>query len=324
MTPLRAKSALWATRCFALTVALLVTPPAAAQLEIETPHNYGEIETPRATAVSGALRATSSSLSAIYANPANMALAQVYHVGALAQLFPEAGKQIVGAAVVDSLISSTGLAGGLSLAWSQQDPGGLSRQWTDLRFGLALPVPDVLYLGVLGRYLVLDQAGTGPLGASRASGGLAGETMYETISLDVGVTLRPIPELLLSLVGQNLTSPDTSLVPLMASLGAGYLTADVSIGGEVILETTTFNTPKVRVQGGGEFLVADRLALRAGYRFDEGLGSHAVSLGLGYVDPRFSIDLGGRRSIAGAEYTTVTLGFTVHLETLSLGPSSMD
>jgi len=305
-------------------LALLAPGVALAQYEIETGHSYGEIETPRMTAVAGAIRSTSSSTAALYANPANMAIAQVYHAGAFAEIYPEAGRQTFGGAVVDSLLSSTGLSGGVSFAWTQQDPGGLGRQWTDLRFGLALPIPDVLYVGVSGRYLQIDQTGTGPLGYSKASGGQSGGILMETITVDVGATFRPIPEIVMSLVGYNLTSPDTSLVPLMGAASGGFLTGDFSIAADVVLEATTFETAKFRVQSGAEFLVANRVALRAGYRYDEGFESHFITGGAGYVDPKFSIDVGVRRSLTGTDSTTLTFGFTVHMESLGLGAVSTE
>jgi len=276
------------------------------------------------TAVAGAIRSTSNSTSALFANPANMAIAQVYHAGALAEIYPEAGRQTFGGAVVDSLLSSTGLSGGLSFAWTQQDPGGLGRQWTDLRFALALPIPDVLYVGIGGRYLQLTQTGVGPLGYSKASGGLSNGVLIETITVDVGATLRPIPEVVISLVGYNLTSPDTSLAPLMGAASAGFLTGEFSIAADVVLEATTFQSTKFRVQSGAEFLVADRVALRAGYRYDQGFDAHFVTGGVGYIDPKFSIDAGVRRSASGTDSTTLTFGFTVHMESLGLGAVSTE
>jgi len=308
----------------AVLVSVLFPHASLAQTETEVAHNYGEIETPRSTAVAGALRATGTSTSALFANPANMALTQVYHVSGFAQMFPEDNKQIFGAAVVDSTISSTGLAGGLAVAWSQQDPGGLGRQWTDMRFGLSLPLPEVLYVGVSARYLILDQTGVGPLGASYASGGLQGQTMYETVTGDVGITLRPVKELLIGFVGQNLTNPDTALLPLMGGMGVGFLSSDISFGGDVVFEASTFDEVRMRAQGGLEYLLADRVPLRAGYRYDQGMHSHAASFGIGFTDPRFSLDAAVRRSLHGPEYTTVTVGFSVHLETLTLNQGMSD
>lgn len=324
----RRRSPAWAllarrvrTRCVtigAFLVLVLAAPRARAQYAIETGHAYAEVETPRMMAVAGAIHATASSTSALFSNPANMAIAQIYHLGALAELYPEAGRQTFGGAVVDSLLSSTGLSGGLSYSWTQQDPGSLGRQWSDIRFGLALPIPKVLYVGVTGRYLQLAQTGLGPLGYSKASGGGTGLLM-ETITIDAGVTLRPIPELVIAAAGHNLTSPGTSLVPLLAVGSVGFLSPEFSADVDVVVDTTTFQTPRVRVQAGAEVLVANRVSLRGGYRYDDGLGAHFVAGGAGYIDPKFSIDLGVRRSITGTDSTAVVLGFTVHMEALGLG-----
>lgn len=285
-------------------------------------HGYGEHETPRMVALGGPMRASSNSLSALYSNPANMAVAQVYHIGAFAQIHPEARRQSYGGAVVDSLISSTGLSGGLGGVWTLQDPDGLDRQWMDLRFALAMPLGDIFFLGVGARYLTLQQNGTGPLGRSEVSGGLQDSNIIQTVTLDAGITLRPVPEFSIAVTGNNLTNLDTALFPIMGGVGIGFSTADFGLNADASIESRTNEETMLRVAGGGELLLADRLMLRAGYRFDQGLDSHAVSGGLGYVDQRFSIDLSGRRGVAGPAYTAIVFGFTVHIEAMGLGPSS--
>lgn len=303
----------------------LLLPSAKARAQSNLPpevgYRYGELETPRSTAVAGALRATSTSLSSVFVNPANMAIAQVYHVGAFAQIDPEAARQTYGGAVVDSLVSSTGLAGGLSVAWSQQDPDGVAREWLDGRFGLAVPLADVLYVGAMARYMNLSQEGLGPLGNSRVSGGLDGSPIAQTVTFDVGATLRPVPEFMISLTGHNLTNQDHSFLPLMGGLGVGFANDDFSLGAGAVLEEKTFNETNVRVQGGGEVLIADRVNVRAGYRYDQGFDTHAVAGGLGYIEPRFSVDAAVRRSVAGTEFTSITFGFAVHIEAMGLGVS---
>ncbi len=290
-----------------------------SSLPPEVGYNYGEIETPRMTAVGGATRATGIGTTALFSNPANMAAAQTYHISAMAQIYPEAARQSYGGGIVDSVISSTGIAGGVGGVWNQQDPEGMNRESTDFRFGLAMPVADVLFLGATGRAFALSQRGLGPLGQSYASGGIPAGTILNTFTFDAGATLRPIPEFSIAIVGHNLTNPDTSLLPLMGALALGAHTKDFSLGGDIVLDARTYNQSMFRFQGGGEVLIADVLTLRAGYRYDQGLNTQAISGGLGYVDRRFSIDAAVRRSVAGYEYTAITFGFTIHIEALGLG-----
>lgn len=293
-------------------------------LDPEIGHNYAEMETPRMTAIGGAARASATGLSALYSNPANMALAQLYHIGAVAQIHPEARRQSYGGAIVDSLISSTGMAGGAGGFWTSQDRDGIDRQWMDLRFALALPLGDIIYVGLGGRYITLKQNGVGPLGASYASGGLRGSNIIQTVSIDAGITVRPTPELKLAITGNNLTNPDTALFPIMAGIGAGYDTEDFSLSADLNMESRTYEKVNLRTRVGGEVLLIDRLMLRLGYRFDQGQASHAFCGGVGYVDQRFSIDASVRRSIVGPSFTAIVFGVTAHIEGMGLGHSSPD
>ena len=61
----------------------------ASDLVPEVGYNYGEVETARSAAMGGALRALGNGVTGLYLNPANMALTRVYHLMALAQIWPE-------------------------------------------------------------------------------------------------------------------------------------------------------------------------------------------------------------------------------------------
>ena len=141
------------------------------------------------------------------------------------------------------------------------------------------------------------------------------------MTLDAGVTVRPVPEFKISVVGHNLTNPDTALLPLMGAIAFGFTSSDFSLGADAVLESRTYDTSNIRIQGGGEVLIADRVPVRAGYRFDQGFEGHAITAGLGYLDQKFGIDVGVRRGVAGVEYTAISFGFTLHIESMGLGGS---
>lgn len=312
----------------AVLVSLLTFPRGAsaepATIPPEIGHNYAEHETPRMTALGGAMRASSNSLSALYSNPANMAIAEVYHVGALAQLGPEARRQSYGGAVVDSLISSTGMSGGLGAIWTMQDPDGIRREWMDARFALAVPLGEMFVVGLTGKYVTVQQNGYGPLGFSEVSGGLKESNIVQSVSFDAGVTLRPVPEFKIALTGTNLTNPETALLPLMGGIGIGFGTEDFSLSADAVLESRTYESSNLRVNGGGEILLADHVAVRGGYRFDQGIQTHAISGGLGYFDQKFSVEASVRRGVVGEIHTAIVFGFTIHIESLGLGESPPD
>ncbi|HEY6458789.1 MAG TPA: hypothetical protein VIY73_01525, partial [Polyangiaceae bacterium] len=62
---------------------------------------------------------------------------------------------------------------------------------------------------------------------------------------------------------------------------------------------------KGRVMGGAEVFLADRYALRAGWRYDAGTTLNTPSLGLGYIDPRWSIEVSGSHDLVGAHAATL-------------------
>src|SRR5262245_20147293 len=90
---------------FALASALMARPSAADPSELvpEVGYNYGEIESARATALGGAMRALGNGTTALYMNPAGMPLTRVYHLEGMAAIWPEARRQSYGAAAVDSV-----------------------------------------------------------------------------------------------------------------------------------------------------------------------------------------------------------------------------
>jgi hypothetical protein len=90
------------------------------------------------------------------------------------------------------------------------------------------------------------------------------------------------------------------------------------------MESRTYNKFNLRARAGAEVLLIDRIMVRAGYRFDKQMESHAISGGLGYVDKIFSVDASVRRGVAGPGYTAIVFGVTGHIESMGLGPSAPD
>jgi opacity protein-like surface antigen len=310
-----------------LLASLAVAPHVRAdrsELPPEVGWNYGEIETPRSAALGGALRATSTSVQALFINPANMASARVYHLGVIAQIWPEASRQSYGGAAVDSIVSSTRLAGGFGGTWTLQDPDGIDRRATDLRFAFAFPFSDQFYLGAGGRYLWLKQDGLGPLGDSLVSGGLDDENIVKGFAFDAGATIKPSEAFSLAVVGNNLNNPGHGFQPTSVGGGVGVGSDLFTVEADVVSDFTTWDETRVRAMGGLEILVGDNYPLRAGYRYDDGNRSHAVSGGVGYVDRTFAAELAVRRIVSGDPATAIIFGFVYHLESSGLTPAPTD
>jgi hypothetical protein len=294
-----------------------------SSLPPEIGYNHGEQETPRSIALAGALRALSNSTDAIFLNPANMAASKVYHVGGIAQIWPQADRQSYGVAASDSA-RTHGVSGGLAAFWTRQDADGVDRKAFDFRLALAAPLSDQFCFGGGLRYLSLSEdgfpAGAGGLRPSIAAGGLNGEEIVEEITFDAGLTLKPIPAFAISLVGQNLTDSGNGFLPLLFGGGAGFGNENFSLEVDAVSDFSTYDTATMRVQGGGEILLGDSFPLRGGYSFDEGPDMHSLAGGFGFVSRQFSLDAGMRASVSGPSSFAFVLGFKYHVEASGAGP----
>lgn len=295
-----------------------------AKLSPEVGYNYNEIETARAAGTAGAVRAASNSVTALFMNPANLVATRVYHLGAFVQLWPEANRQSYGAGAVDSVVSSAKVAGGVGATYNFQDKDGIDRRWTDIRFALAYPVSNEFFLGLGGHYMWLNENGLGPLGTSLASSGLPNGRIVRGFSFDAGATFRPSEHFAISAVGNNLNNPDHGYQP--TSAGGGLALSFGDFGGEVdmIADFTTWDRTTIRTMVGLEGLFADHVAVRLGYRNDTGAKSNAVAGGLGYIEKNFDVDVSVRRTVSGEAATAIVAGFTYHLDSTGLVPSSSE
>lgn len=295
-----------------------------SSLPPEVGYDYGEVLTPRSASMGGAVRALGNPTEGLWQNPANMAATRVYHLGAQAKIGAEAGSQLYGLSAVDSIMSSSRLAGGVGGTLGFQDPEGIERRTTDLRFALAFPFGDKFFVGLGGRYFRLSQDGVGPLGDSAVSSGLGGENIVRSFGLDAGITLKPTELLAISLVGTNLTHPMNGFQPTTFGGGLGVGGRSFSVEADAIADFDSWGKTTARVMGGAEALLSDHYPLRFGYRWDQGLSSHALSGGLGYNDTAFAAELGVQRSITGPAATSIFFGFRYHLESSGLTPGPTD
>jgi len=263
----------------------------------EQAYDQGNIPAARAVAMGDALNALGVSTPALFMNPANLPLARVYHLEAFAAYSPEAQRQTYGLAIVDSVLNAAHVSGGLGGTWNQMDPDGLHRTWTDVRAALAAPLGDYLSLGITGRYLnVTQNHGAGPFGPSYASDGNSGGSLFNQLTFDLGATAI-LGDFRLGLVGHNLTNPGTAIAPTTGVLGLGYTSQIFSAEVDGMIDATTFGTTTGRIMGGLELFLAGHYAVRGGWRYDTGEALNSPSLGLGYIDVRWSAELSVRHDL---------------------------
>jgi hypothetical protein len=303
--------------------ASLVASQAAAEpskLKPEVGYNYGEQETGRTAAMGGAARAVGYDIHGLFLNPANIAASSVYHLGAIAQIHPEARRQSYGAGAVDSVTSR--LAAGIGGFYTIQDPEGLKRKLTDFRLALAVPISEKFLVGLTGKYLKVRQDGLGVFGQSYASGGLKDDSIVSDFTFDAGATVRPTDTLSIAIMGTNLTNPGHGFLPTSVSGGLAFGNEDFTLEADGLVDFTTYASEKIRVMGGGEYLAGHHFPIRLGYRYDQGIATHFVSGGLGYIDQSVGIELAIRRSVVGESTTAVILGFQYFLESSGVTKSA--
>jgi hypothetical protein len=256
---------------------------------------------------SGAVNALGVSTVGLFNNPANLPLARVYHLEAFGGYGPEAQRQTYGLAIVDSVVNAARISGGLGGTWNVIDPNGIHRDWTDVRAAIAAPLGDYFSLGITGRYLHVDQnTGVGPFGPSYASDGTSSSPIFNQLTFDAGATAI-LGDFRIGLVGHNLTNPGTALAPLSTALGLGYQSGIFAIEADGLVDFTTFGYTTGRVMAGAELFLASHYALRAGWRYDTGEEVNAASLGLGYIDIKWSAELGVRHDLIADHASTLAI-----------------
>jgi hypothetical protein len=205
-----------------------------------------------------------------------------------------------------------------------QDPNGIERTGTDVRFALAFPFSPKFRLGAGMKYLSLRQNGNGPLGESQASSGLRGEPIVRDFGIDAGATLQPVPNLALSIVGYNLNATNNGFLPMMAGGGIGGGNEVFTLEADVLGDFSTYDKTKFLFMGGAELLLGEHFPLRAGYRFNEGSTMQWLSAGTGYIDKSMRIELGVRRSVSGPGATAIVFSLIYHVESAGTGGTTTD
>jgi len=300
---LRARS-FFASRLVVLAIcALAITGARVAHGDDYRPpeygYGYGETEGPRTLAMGGAARAWGWSTSAIPLNPANLVAQHIYHFEGLLGFDVKAHRFQYGGGIVDSVTApiALGAQGMKSDLGNDSDP--YRRGSVDVRLGGGYQLGDKLAFGITGHYLRVTQDGTGPLGPSSISKSEADDPNYRQISFDAGLSLALTESFRLGLVGYNLTSTGSPLMPLMLGGGFGLKLGDATLEiNGVGTDKSVWGGWKARIQLGGEILLADHYPIRLGYSYDQGSKRHAISGGAGYVDKQFALDAGVRQEVS--------------------------
>ncbi len=228
-----------------------------------------------------------------------MALARAYHIESSASFLPTYGRWIFGGAIVDSITSR--LAAGMSFRGILGD-GQSGWSGLDGRLGLAFPIVDQLAIGVSGRYLSLGREGQAPVGVDPDA------PLAQGFTMDASIVVAPMEGLRIAALANNFIDIGSELVPVTFGGSVGLtLFSQLTIGGDVLVDVSTFDDAAILAGGGIEYLAGNMVPIRIGYRYDAGRDTHAVTGGLGFVDPKWGIDLSLRQEVNAQQATEIQL-----------------
>ena len=263
-------------------------------------------DTARGLAMGAGARASAMSTSALAYNPANLTLGRVYHIEASTGYEPQLGRMTFQSALVDSY--SGPVAAALSFR-GLVNVGGTGYSGTEGRAALAVALGEYLSIGVAGRYVSLSPAGSNTT------------PIAEQLNIDAALRVTPVSGLHIVALANNLIDASCTNVGYCALPrtfgGAVSYTFDgvFTVGGEILFDTTTPTSSLGAFGGGGvEWLAGGSVPLRAGYVYDHVRRVHTVTAGLGYVDPKFGVDLGLRQDAVGASSTTLMLSARYYVQ----------
>lgn len=274
---------------------------------------------PRAVAMAGGDFAVGGSTGAALANPAALTVSRSYELVLSGNWSPEAGLAQYGGAIADALTSR--MAGGLSAHWTSFDTSALTRSAIDVRASAAYPLGDALSVGVAGRWLrTTDTLGNGPVGGEPVARADAERTR---LAFDAGLLLQPAPVFRLGLVAKNLFADPSFDLPRLYGAGVGFAFDSLSIESSALVNLTNGDAPRWRSGTGVGWSLAERYAVRFGYRFDQALATHAIGAGVSIADRSGALEIGVRRDVAGPfPATFIAVGFRVLMG--GLGPGDGD
>ncbi len=252
----------------------------------------GMTQSARTLGLAGAFTASASGNGALYTNPAGVGATLTYAMEG--QYLYQEGLNTFNASVIDSKINPF-LAMGAAYSYEDSTGDG-TLSGHDARLVLASQiVPKLLVLGLGGRYLRFDEGDT---------------RVLDGFTLDAGALVRATDGFFIGLSGNNLLDVCGEEGPCMEAGARRAVSGGLAFGSSFGLQVTgeaRANLPDAdhvtwEYAGGLEFLAAQLLALRGGYRWLDGPGESVVAAGLGLRSPSAGIDLAYTHNIDSGEY----------------------
>lgn len=268
---------------------VLATIPASGSAQAALSQSVGAATTPRSLGMADALAGGGISTTAMFANPAGIALGRVFHTEGWWAYANNLGRHVAGVAATDS---TTPVAGGIGFTYTYTGLEAEQNNQYDVRTGIAMQFADLLAVGLNLKYIRVDYAG----GLTLPHGSL------NDFSLDAGAIFT-YDRFFVGVTGTNLTNLDHPMAPLSLAAGAGLSVGPARFEFDATFDWSTYDEQQamgMKYAVGGEVLIADAFVLRAGYSYEDAPDVHGIAAGVGYVNSSVALDFGFQQDLSGA------------------------
>lgn len=285
-----------------VVVLAVVTLPTIAYAQDPATLRFEQtIETPSSIALGSGARAASIGTAAALNNPAALHRRKLYHIEGVAGVAIEPGLWSSSVVIADSITNI--VAAGVAIEAVYGSKPTTYSGW-DIRLALALPIGELVSIGLTGRYLRYT-----------ANDETMGEPGVKGFTFDAAVRVEPIQGLVFAALGYNLLDRESDLVPRLLGGSVGFdLVPNLLVGADVLVDISTFDRVSFVLGGGASYRIAEILPIRAGYRHDTRRGLGQITAGIGYEEPRFAFDFALRRDLIGGSVTQLMLSARYHVQ----------
>lgn len=330
-----------------LWLAWIIGAAAGPDSALNYPSLGGQPVSARALGMGSAQRAVAIELDALTLNPAAMSLQRHYMFGGGFSWSQEAKNYRPSLALIDS--ETTFVAAGIGYSFERRDAlasglmdvhrahFALSYSYEFISVGVAVKYQRGLrycmntqsvdrrnscYKAPLEGQATTDENGEAiQTPQAQADGPWARN--YEGISMDVGLTLTPIEQLTIAVVGYNLIPKCRSfpndcesreIAPMGLGIALGGRISDLTLAADVVLDFQSRRGTQPRIHLGAEYAIIGAIPVRAGAIVDRVGGDNFWTAGLGYRHTSFGFDVGYHQGTQRPDNRTFVASLRVTLE----------
>jgi hypothetical protein len=266
--------------------AISATPPAALAEGMLFPGT-------RPLGTGGAMRGMATGDSGPQLNPSGISLMRTYQIEGAYQYGRTTGSSDARLSAVDST-SAFNLGGSLNYTYHRASVAGATQTGHLIGVSLSFPFVDKIFLGATTKYLNFDE-----------------KTSHSGFTFDVGLTVRPIPQLSFGAAGYNLRDFGLAWVPRGVGGGVAFLPIPTLLFVfdtvyERVYEKDDSRDGVVHYMGGGELSFSSAGAIRAGGGWNGLTKNGYISFGLSVLSAEIgALDVGLRQDLSGLEKSTI-------------------